>query len=176
MKNKNTTVVEEITLASTTNEPDARKISLRRRDLKQPTSQSEGQPEKIRVELNIEKWPGIWQPAKGHTKLALRTLERQVEFKDGVRAISKLLIGFTELGTLTTEDQKMFYALIRQWEEAGKPIGKPIYFSDRLLSRLLKKKGWGTNVIEAITGSLRRLRTTPLRRIKSFQDRESGGV
>lgn len=124
--------------------------------------------EKIRVELNIEKWPGIWQPAKGHTRHALRTLERQVEVKGEGRAISKLLIGFTELGTLTTEDQKMFYALIRQWEDAGKPVGKPVYFSDRLLSRLLRKKGWGTNVIEAMTGSLRRLRTIPLRWIKSF--------
>jgi hypothetical protein len=28
------------------------------------------------VELNIEKWPGIWQPAKGHTRLALRVLAR----------------------------------------------------------------------------------------------------
>ena len=129
--------------------------------------------EKIRVELNIEKWPGIWQPAKGHTRMALRTLERQVEIKNEGRAVSKLLIGFTELGTLTTEDQKMFYALIRQWEDAGKPVGKPVYFSDRLLSRLLRKKGWGTNVIEAMTGSLRRLRTIPLRWIKSFHKTDS---
>jgi hypothetical protein len=166
MKNKNTTVVEDITLASTANEPDARKISLRRRDLKQPTFQSEGQPEKIRVELNIEKWPGIWQPAKGHTKLVARTLERHVASGDG-QATSKLLVGFTDLGTLTTEDQKMFYALIHQWEKAGKPVGRPVYFSDRVLSRLLHK-GWGTNVIDAITGSLRRLRTIPLRWIKAF--------
>ena len=129
--------------------------------------------EKIRVELNIEKWPGIWQPAKAHTKLTVRTLERQVEVKGAGRASSKLLVGFTDLGTLTTEDQRMFYALIRQWEDAGKPVGKPVYFSDRLLSRLLKKKGWGTNVIEAITGSLRRLRTIPLRWIKSFHKNDS---
>ena len=133
---------------------------------------SKPKSEKIRVELNIEKWPGIWQPAKGHTRHALRTLERQVEVKEG-RAVSKLLIGFTELGTLTTEDQKMFYALIRQWEDAGKPVGKPVYFSDRLLSRLLRKKGWGTNVIVAMTGSLRRLRTIPLRWIKSFHKNDS---
>jgi hypothetical protein len=124
--------------------------------------------EKIRVELNIEKWPGIWQPAKGHTKLAARTLERNVQIRDGGLASSKLVIGFTDLGTLTTEDQRMFYALIKQWENSGKPVGRPVYFSDRLLSRLLRKKGWGTNVIEAISGSLRRLRLTPLRWIKSF--------
>ena len=105
---------------------------------------------------------------EGSYQGCLRTLERHVDLRGGERATSKLLIGFTELGTLTTEDQKMFYALIHQWENAGKPTGRPVYFSDRLLSRMLKKKGWGTNVIQAITGSLRRLRTTPLRWIRSF--------
>src|SRR5690242_8655034 len=135
----------------------------------------EKQPEKIRVELNIEKWPGIWQPAKGHTRLAARTLERQVELQNGDRVSSKLIVGFTDLGTLTTEDQRMLYALIRQWENSGKPVGRPVYFSDRVLSRLLRKKGWGTNVIEAITGSLRRLRLTPLRWIKSFHRSDEVG-
>ena len=148
----------------------------RRRAKEKVVSIAEKQkPEKIRAELNIEKWPGIWQPAKAHTRLARRTLERNVELKDRGVAVSKLIIGFTDLGTLTTEDQKMFYALIRQWEEAGKPFGKPVYFSDRLLSRLLKKRGWGTNVIEAITSSLRRLRLTPLRWIKSFHKNDEVG-
>lgn len=142
--------------------------SLSRTNAKRVKGAAEKQPEKIRVELNIEKWPGIWQPAKGHTKLATRTLERQVTSPSGDRVSSKLIIGFTDLGTLTTEDQRMFYALIRQWENSGKPLGRPVYFSDRVLSRLLRKKGWGTNVIDAITGSLRRLRTIPLRWIKSF--------
>jgi hypothetical protein len=165
MKKENTTLVEEITSVSggALNTP---RISPRRRSPKNPAGEGESQPEKIRVELNIEKWPGIWQPAKGHTKLVARTLERHVASRDG-QATSKLIVGFTDLGTLTTEDQKMFYALIHQWEKAGKPVGRPVYFSDRVLSRVLRK-GWGTNVIDAITGSLRRLRTIPLRWIKSF--------
>jgi len=142
---------------------------------KRDSPSGEKQPEKIRVELNIEKWPGIWQPSKGHTKLAARTLERQVKLPSGDRASSKLIVGFTDLGTLTTEDQRMFYALIRQWENSGKPLGRPVYFSDRVLSRLLRKKGWGTNVIDAITGSLRRLRTIPLRWIKSFHRSDEVG-
>jgi hypothetical protein len=124
--------------------------------------------EKIRVELNVEKWPALWRPASSKNNPTLRTLERAFSFDDGGRGSSKLEIGFTHLGTLTTEDQKMFYALIRHWEESGKPADRPVFFSDRLLARLLKKKGWGTNVIEAITASLRRLRTTPLRWIKSY--------
>jgi hypothetical protein len=164
MGNENTTVVEEIVPA--TGVISEKRKTPRRGKLKTPTDRAELPLEKIRVELNIEKWPGIWQPAKGHTKLVPRTLERRVVSGDG-QATSKLIIGFTDLGTLTTEDQKMFYALIHQWEKAGKPVGRPVYFSDRVLSRLLRKS-WGTNVIDAITGSLRRLRTIPLRWIKSF--------
>jgi hypothetical protein len=145
------------------------------RSIKRGGRTVEKQPEKIRVELNIEKWPGIWQPAKGHTRLAARTLERQVGLQNGDRVSSKLIVGFTDLGTLNTEDQRTFYALIRQWENSGKPVGRPVYFSDRVLSRLLRKRGWGTNVIESITGSLRRLRLTPLRWIKSFHRSDDAG-
>ena len=166
MKEENTTTIEETVSTSVSSNLQIRKPHPRRRTTKSLADESEKQSEKIRVELNIEKWPGIWQPAKGHTKLVARTLERHVSSQAG-QAISKLIVGFTDLGTLTTEDQKMFYALIHQWEKAGKPVGKPVYFSDRVLSRLLRK-GWGTNVIDALTGSLRRLRTIPLRWIKSF--------
>jgi len=132
-------------------------------------------PEKIRVELNVEKWPALWRPAKSKGAPSVRTLQREFATKDGLRGTSKLEVGFTQYGTITTEDQKMFYALIRQWEESGKPADRPVYFSDRLLSRLLHKKGWGSNVIEAITSSLRRLRTTPLRWINSYHRNDGSG-
>jgi hypothetical protein len=132
-------------------------------------------PEKIRVELNVEKWPALWRPAKAKGAPVVRTLERPLVSSDGVRGTSKLEIGFTQFGTTTTEDQRMFYALIRQWEETGKPADRPVFFSDRLLARLLHKKGWGTNVIEAITESLRRLRTTPLRWINSYHRNDGSG-
>ncbi len=133
------------------------------------------EPEKVRVELNIEKWPAIWQPAKAHTRNVLRSFEREVKLQDGTKQKAKLLVGFTELGTVTTEDQKMFYALIKRWEDSGKPAGKPVYFSDRLLAKILRKKGWGTNVIEAMTGSLRKLRLTPLRWVRSFHRNDGSG-
>ena len=109
----------------------------------------------------MEKWPAMWQPAKSQNKPSVRVLERQVQTEDGNTTVSQLEVGFTQHGTLTTEDQKMFYALIKQWEDNGRPDNDVVFFSDRLLSRLLKKK-WGSNVIDAITGSLRRLRLTPL--------------
>lgn len=133
------------------------------------------EPEKVRVELNIEKWPAMWQPAKAHTRNVLRSFEREIKLQDGTKQKAKLLVGFTELGTLTTEDQRMFYALIKRWEDSGKPSGKPVYFSDRLLAKLLRKKGWGTNVIEAMAGSLRKLRLTPLRWVRSFHRNDGSG-
>ncbi len=132
-------------------------------------------PDRIRVELNVEKWPAIWRPASSKKAPTLRTLERQVELADGTRGTAQLEVGFTHMGTITTEDERMFYALIRHWEESGKPADRPVYFSDRLIARLLRKKGWGTNVITAITSSLRRLRTTPLRWINSYRRKETGG-
>ena len=124
--------------------------------------------EKIRVELNVEKWPGMWRPASSKNAPTVRVLQRDIQLSDGTRGTSKLEIGFTQLGTITTEDQRMFIALIEHWEETGKPSDRPVFFPDRLLARLLRKKGWGSNVIEAITASLRRLRTIPLRWINSF--------
>jgi hypothetical protein len=129
-------------------------------------------PEKIRVELNVEKWPALWRPAKSKGASKVRALEREFVTPDGIRVASRLEIGFTQFGTVTTEDQRMFYALIRRWEESGKPADRPVFFSARQLARLLHK-GWGTNVIESITSSLRRLRTTPLRWTNSYHRHDS---
>jgi len=49
--------------------------------------------EKIRSELNIEKWPAIWQPAKSKNKPALRTMEREIT-KDGNRIVSRVEVGY----------------------------------------------------------------------------------
>lgn len=132
--------------------------------------------EKIRAELNIEKWPAIWQPAKSKNKPALRTMEREVMAEDGSRMVSRVEVGYTQLGTLTTEEQKLLYVLIKSWEDAGKPDVQ-VFFSTRGVARMLKKKGWGTNVIHSVTKSLRKLRTVPIEWINSYYDKtETGAV
>lgn len=130
-------------------------------------------PEKIRVELNIEKWPAIWQPAKSKNKQALRILEREIKLEDGSKIVSRVEVGFNQHGTLTTEEQKMFKVLIKQWEDSGKPT-EQVFFSDRLLAQLLHK-GWGTNVIDSITKSLSKLRTVSLEWVNSFYDKTGEG-
>lgn len=135
-----------------------------------------GAPEagKIRAELNLEKWPGVWQPSKSKNEKTLRTLERQVTDPDGSKVISRVEIGYTHLGTLTTEERKMYGALIEIWEESGKPADRPVFFSDRLLARILKK-GWGTNARDAIVKSLRKLRTVPIEWVNSYYQKTDEG-
>jgi hypothetical protein len=86
--------------------------------------------QKIRSELNIEKWPAIWQPAKSKNKAALRTMQREMLGEDGIRIVSRVEVGFTQLGTLTTEEQKLLYVLIKLWEDADKPDVQ-VFFSTR---------------------------------------------
>jgi len=131
--------------------------------------------DKIRSELNIEKWPAIWQPSKSKNKPAVRTMEREVSADDGTRIISRVEVGYTQLGTLTTEEQKLLYVLIKFWEDDGKPDAH-VFFSTRGLARTLQKKGWGTNVIEATTKSLRKLRTIPIEWTNSYYDQTSAGA
>lgn len=129
---------------------------------------------KIRAELNLEKWPAIWQPSKSKNERALRVFEREHTDMDGNAVVSRVEVGYTHLGTLTTEDQKMYYALIHHWEESGKPADRPVFFSDRLIARVLKKS-WGTNVRDSIVKSLRKLRTIPIEWINSYHQKTDEG-
>src|SRR5947209_2600996 len=104
---------------------------------------------KIWAERNLEKWPGIWQPHRAHTKLEARHFEREIKLLDGRQIKAKVKVGFTDEGMLTTEDQKTYYALVKHWYESDSPETHTP-FSMRKLAKLLKKKGWGTNVIESI--------------------------
>jgi hypothetical protein len=143
---------------------------------KSTTLGTEIKAERIRAELNIEKWPAIWNPthSKSHTKLNVqsRTLERESTAPDGTKTVSKVAINpIAQLGDLTTEDQRTLYALIKHWEDRGKsPQETP--FSIRHMAKLLHKKGWGTNVIDAVTGSLERLRGTLLVWTRSYRSKD----
>src|SRR5438874_25369 len=77
--------------------------------------------EKIRAERNLEKWPGIWQPARANTKLEARHFERELELVDGRRVTARVKVGFTDEGMLTTEDQKTYYALVKHWYDCNSP-------------------------------------------------------
>ena len=77
-------------------------------------------PQRIYPELNLEKW-SIWQPTNSRTKPKAKILERQIQLPGSSQVMAKVKVGFTDLGVLTTEDQKVYYALIKMWEEDGRP-------------------------------------------------------
>src|SRR5262245_37225990 len=110
--------------------------------------------EKIRPELNLEKWT-IFAPAHSKNKRA-RTITRTITLPDGSVRISKVSIDATErLGTLTTEEQKTYYALIKIWEEKGKPI-ENVPFSLRRVARTRGRK-WGKRALDETVNEMRRL-------------------
>lgn len=76
--------------------------------------------EKIRPELNLEKW-FIWQPSKSKTQPQARVIEREITSPGGDKITGRLRIGYTDRGPLTTEDQKTYYALVKHWEEKDAP-------------------------------------------------------
>jgi hypothetical protein len=136
-----------------------------------PSKSAEGQNDIVRSELNIEKWPAIWKPSKSKNRPIVRIMEREVTLPGGGRVTARVELGYTNLGELTTEDQRTYYALVKQWEVSGRPV-EQTFFSIRGLARFLNKK-WGTNVVDAVTGSLRRLRTAPFTWQNAYHDRAS---
>jgi hypothetical protein len=114
---------------------------------------------KVRPDLNLEKW-SIWQPAKSKLSPRERVFRREIELDNGEKITQEVELGYTNKGSLTTEDQKTFYALIDLWEQKGRPTEQTFY-SMRKLAKVLQKR-WGTNVIDATSQSLMRLRITPI--------------
>jgi hypothetical protein len=107
----------------------------------------------VRPELNLEKWPGIWQPARSNSKVNEIVLERK-----RVDGISKIEItSNSKYGALTTETQKILYALYKISEEKGHP--RRLYFSCSKIAKILGKK-WGTIAAEIIYKGLYQLRFT----------------
>jgi hypothetical protein len=114
--------------------------------------------QKIRSELNLEKW-SFWQPSQSRGKLKARIIERDIILPNGNKTKAKVEIGFTQKGELTTFDQKVFYALIKIWEEKGKSKTYT-YFSLKSIAKKLNIS-WGSGAIQNLTNSIDKLRITP---------------
>ena len=125
-------------------------------------------PERIRPELNIEKW-SIWQPANARNQeLKERVFEREFQSPDGTRVTGRLTIAPTTKGDLTTEDQKVYYGLVKLWEEKGRPVSFTP-FSLRRLAKILKR-AWNAKTKDSLVKSLVRLRGTLFVWEKAFED------
>lgn len=126
--------------------------------------------EKIRPERNLEKW-SIWQPANSRTVIKERVLTREITLPNGDRVTAQVEVVSTTKGTLTTEDQRTYYGLVKYWEDNGRTT--TTYFSLKRLSRLLNKK-WGTRTVETLTESLARLYVTSFFWKNAYHDNGTG--
>jgi hypothetical protein len=132
-----------------------------------------GLPEKIRPELNIEKW-SIWQPTNSRAAPKARKLEREFTLPDGRKVVAKVEMVPTTRGNLTTEDQRVYYALVRFWEERGRSTSFTP-FSLQRLAKILRRK-WGKKTREALVESLMRLRGTLFIWEKAYVDGPGGAT
>ena len=118
---------------------------------------------KIRPELNLEKWP-VWVPSNARGETQIKTIEREgakLEVTPNVK-----------WGHLTTDDQKVYYALVKIWEDAGRP-DTFVSFSLRQVSDTVGR-GWGTANIESLKAALMRLRATLFVWENSYFDSATG--
>lgn len=132
-----------------------------------PKKEERELPVRIRAELNVEKW-AIWQPANARTELRERVFERTIEAPDGSRVTAKLTVAPNIRGNLTTEDQRVYYALVKIWEEKGRNISYTP-FSLRRLAAVLGRP-WSKQTIQSLRDSLTRLRLTGFIWEQAFED------
>ncbi len=125
----------------------------------------------IRPELNLEKWPGIFTPTQSRAKAKTRTFEREKILENGNTILCKVTIKpSADFGSLTTEDQKVWYGLLELWERAGRP--EILFFSLRELADVLGKS-WGKDIREGLKKSLFRLNEVSFHWINSYFDSTS---
>jgi hypothetical protein len=122
---------------------------------------------RVSVERTLDSWP-LWVPADSRTKAVTRYIERKTNLPDGTVGTSSVYVdAIPRFGLLTTEDQKVLYALLKLWEDAGRP--EILYFSLRQLALTLKRS-WGKQQREDLKRSLDRLASTSLTWDQAFYD------
>lgn len=126
---------------------------------------------RVRSELNLEQW-SIWLPSNSNREPAPRVLRRETVSENGQKVVAEVEITASRKGTLTTEDQKTYYALVEH-HQRNQRHDNVIYFSLRGLSKSLAKQ-WGTRTIETITDSLVRLRANTIVWKNSYHDAATG--
>lgn len=116
----------------------------------------------IRSELNIEKWPIFTTSTfKGKS----REFSREITTEDGKVLSKKVIVGRIagkEAGVLRTFEMKGFYALVKIWEETGKPLNKNVNFALHQIAEILKRE-WGRTTYRQIRNMIDRLRFTPIK-------------
>jgi len=141
-----------------------------------PLENEKGKPRVvIRSELNIERWAPLFVTSKykGRSREFFRTLEdgRTVGVVVGKQLDHKGNV--IEVGVLTVPGLKVFYSLIKIWEQAGRPADRVVYSTLPDLARQMGR-GWGGKDYRDLRRILRNLHTIPISWIGSFYQKERG--
>lgn len=126
----------------------------------------------IRQELNIEKWPLF---ATSTYRKKSREITRELTLENGDKAIRKVIIGRineNEVGVLRITDYKIFCALVKLWEEAGKPVVTGVNFALHEIAHLLGTV-WGGKTYKEIREALTRLKAIPITWEDSFYQKDT---
>ena len=125
-------------------------------------SQDLNEPRTVLRELNFD-FGQFFYPQEKRKIFDIRYFQRIADDHE-VRVIVK---PDATLGTLTTFDERVFYALIEIWQEQHKP--NTCSFSEREIARRIKVK-WGRQSAKAINQSLKRLRMVGIEWLGAFYD------
>ena len=119
--------------------------------------------ELVRSDINLEKW-AVFATNKHAGE---RTLTRTTP--GGTQQVK---IGMTvrdgKNHTLTAGDGKVFYALLKKWEEAGKPVNEPVRFTIRSLSNDLSGHDDRGTAIK-LKSHLKNISQVPIEFIESYK-------
>ena len=126
-------------------------------------SQEPNEPRTVARELNFDFGQLFYPREKGKKIFDIRCFKRV----SGDQEISAIIKPDATLGTITTFDERVFYALVEIWSEQGKP--EICFFSEREIARRINL-GWGKCTAKAIDDSLNRLRLVGIQWQGSFFD------
>lgn len=149
---------------------------------RRPEQESNSQPQRqldtkeleriIRPEINLEK-VSIWRPESARDlPLEKKTFSREFALPDGLKVKGILTISPTVEGDFTTKHQRIYYAIIRLWEDKGRSIGH-VPFSKRGIARILGKS-YSNHIDAAISEALRLFRITPFIIEYEYKDQSTG--
>ena len=143
----------------------------------QVVTEGVGEPAKpgvIRPELNVEKWPGAWAP--GHAGVSTtRILRREETLPDGAKRSQEVHVPFVSgVGTLTTDDKKTYYALVKVWEDRGRQAESLTPLSVYELAKI-RRLAWSGRTHQELVASLFRLRDVPIRFVDAFVTKDGQG-
>lgn len=126
--------------------------------------------ELIRPDINIGKWAG-WLFSSPWAKDLDRPKKKHWETVIDGQAINASVTVTPAVDSIrpTMTSMRVFYGLIRLWQEAGMPADGVVNFSARMLANVIGLKWAGSDTAEKIARHIEILKTTNINWRRSFQ-------